>query len=154
MSRKEVEINEMRRSLYQIYSSNEELEKAMKEFAVEQHHQDPVTLVESKMQAKSVVLPENDIRDNVKSSASTGAGQDIWGRYPGKEPKELIICQSCQRGVNSQRFAQHLDKCLNINTTLRSTSSTSDAVSTGPGSQVSPLQTGLASTVRSPPSQG
>jgi Sgf11 (transcriptional regulation protein) len=37
---------------------------------------------------------------------------DIWGRFPPKEPKDMISCPSCSRPINTLRLASHLDKCM------------------------------------------
>jgi hypothetical protein len=42
---------------------------------------------------------------------------DIWGRIPPKEPKNACLCQVCGRSVSATRFAQHLDKCLQLGNT-------------------------------------
>jgi hypothetical protein len=39
---------------------------------------------------------------------------DIWGRMPRKEL--LAKCSLCDRAVSVQRFAPHLDKCMNLGT--------------------------------------
>jgi Sgf11 (transcriptional regulation protein) len=113
-----------RRSLYPgLYESEEDVQRAMEEYAVEVPAQRPrrMTLAED---------PENDEGDKespstptVMTRQQTFAQSDVWGRNPPKEPKEMVECSICNRQVNTLRFAPHLDKCMGIGTTVRAAAS-------------------------------
>mmetsp|Transcript_8180 Transcript_8180/g.10686 ORF Transcript_8180/g.10686 Transcript_8180/m.10686 type:complete len:131 (-) Transcript_8180:384-776(-) len=105
---------EQRRMIYGIYETEDEVRAAVEQYGV-------VTMP----------VPKENDEDCMRSSASShpalsttprnssSGGRDIWGRFPGKEPKELIPCPVCSRSVNTGRFAPHLDKCMGIGNMTR-----------------------------------
>ncbi len=51
------------------------------------------------------------------AAATNQTTMDIWGKYPPKEPKDLMVeCRLCGRQVSTSRFANHLDKCMGLST--------------------------------------
>ena len=83
----------------------------------------------------SVAIPADGSSSSTPSATTTatgslvsvgGRGKDIWGNYPAKEPKDLMIaCPICQRMVQVARFAPHLDKCMGLGNTTRGAASSS-----------------------------
>lgn len=85
-----------RRKLYGVYSTDKELQQDLDRYVVQQP-------------------PLHPSSEGAHSANPTiTVSSDIWGNYPEKEPKYLVLCKLCGLKLGCSRFANHLDKCLGL----------------------------------------
>jgi hypothetical protein len=119
---------EMRRKLYGVYDSTDDLRNALHTYQIVAG---PPNGDASKQWTDEKSLPLSNETDATKSTTVASRAtpptnatnhsihRDVWGKVPGKEAKEPIICPSCGRLFSTMRFALHLDKCMGLGATTR-----------------------------------
>jgi hypothetical protein len=113
----ELQAIKRRLELYsEIHANEEEMLKAVKEFATDEPLQ------------KKLHTISDDTDEEEEAPTIATRHSDIWGKVPPKEPKRAAKCTVCEREILALRFAPHLDKCMNLGT-VRMAAANNTAVS-------------------------
>ena len=95
----------------------------------------------------STTKDQTALPTETSSSSSNNNKGDIWGRNPPKEPKTACECKVCGRSVSVSRFAQHLDKCLQLGNTRERGAAQSSSSSSAGGMIMTTTTTSAAAAV-------